>query len=477
MPDSHTESPSVGIRMRSRAGRWTVLTAELGSGMALLNVMMVSIAVPHFGADLHAGMAEVQWSVSVYMLMLATLSAIGGALGDRYGLRRTFMAGITLFLGASLFCGFSTDMVMLVIGRGLQGCGASLVIPCSLAVLRQLIDPVDQSRAIGLWYALGGVLSAIGPSVGGWLIELGGWRWIFFANVPVAVAALAVAWLRLPLTATHKAHRFDWTGTCLLVAALGSLTYAAISAPASGITAAPVLLCLSVGLCALLAFLRYERRPAEPLVPLPLMRSRIFAAACVVVACMCAAQTVVPMFVLLQLQSVAGYAPAVAGAALIPTSLLILLLSPVSAALLSRIGPRLTVGSAALLGVAGVLLLARIGSHAFYPLEVLPGVVLLGAGLALTFTPSMSIAVHAAPAHNAGIASGVVNTAQRAGGLLGVAAVPALAGLTGSRYLEPDRLGPAFETLMVLCGAVVAVGALVAYFAFPPRSAYEFSRK
>ncbi len=307
------------LALASKRGRWVVAATVLGSSMALLDGTVVNIALPHIGEELGSGVAGLQWTLSGYTLALASLILLGGALGDRWGRRRVFVWGTVWFAVASLLCGIAPDITFLVIARILQGVGAALLTPGSLAIISASLREEDRGAAIGLWSGLGGVAGAIGPLFGGWLVEVAGWRSVFLLNIPLAIVVVWAAVRHVPESRDpHPPEHLDVVGSACAVVGLGALTYGLIEVnPIVGL----------IGVIALCLFVVVERRSPSALVPPSLFRSRMFVAANLVTLAVYAALGGVFFLLVLQLQLVAGYSPVAAGVATVPITLALLLLS------------------------------------------------------------------------------------------------------------------------------------------------------
>ena len=452
-----------GLRYASPAGRWTLAATVLGSGMAALDATVVGIALPAIGHDFHATVASMQWVVDGYTLTLAGLLLLGGALGDVHGRRKVFMIGVVWFALASLGCGLAPTAGLLIAARALQGVGAALLTPGSLAILQASFTAGDRSRAIGAWSGLGGVATAIGPFLGGYLIGAVSWRLIFFINLPVAVTVLAITARHVPESrAPGPPQPLDVAGTVTISLALAGLTYGLIAAEADGWTSAPVLITLLGGAALLAAFCVVELRSAHPMLPLTIFKTRQFSAANAVTFVDYAALSGALFLVPVVLQEVCGYSPLEAGAALLPLTAIMLLLSARSAALSARIGPRLQMTVGPLVIAVGMALFTRVHGSGDYLTQVLPAVLVLGLGLATNVAPLTATAMSAAPAEHAGIASAVNNDVARVAGLIAVAVLPALAGITGDAYLHPAELTQGFHTAVLIGAAAAAAGGVLA---------------
>ncbi|MGP9019976.1 MFS transporter [Streptomyces sp. BR1] len=450
--------------MGTPVGRWVLFTTVLGSGMAMLDSTVVNVALPRIGRDLDADMAVLQWTVNAYMLTLAGLILLGGALGDRYGRRKVFVLGVCWFAAGSLLCGIAPNAGVLIAARALQGIGGALLTPGSLALIQASFHPDDRARAVGVWSGLGGVGAAVGPFLGGWLVDGPGWRWVFLLNMPLAALCVPVALRHVPESRDARVHagRFDVLGALLGALSLALLTYALIAAPEQG--ASPVVIGAALaGVLLGMAFVRLERRLADPMLPPEIFASRQFTAVNLVTVCVYAAFAGFFFLAALQLQVVAGYSALGAGAALLPTTVLMLLLSARSGALGERIGPRVPLTVGPLLCAGGMLLMLRVGEGASYVRDVLPAVVVLGLGMVTLVAPLTATVLGAVDAGRAGLASGINNAAARAAGLIAVAALPLLTGMGPSAYRSATEFGATFRRAMPVCAGVLVAGSVLAF--------------
>jgi EmrB/QacA subfamily drug resistance transporter len=448
-----------------------LLAAVLGSALAFVDATVVNLALPRIGADLGGGPGALQWIVNGYTLSLASLVLIGGSLGDRFGRRLVFVVGVSWFAVASLLCGLAPSAGALVAARVLQGVGAALLTPGALALLETSFAPADRARAIGAWSGLGGIAGAVGPFLGGWIVEVGSWRLVFLVNLPVAALAIAVALRSVPESRdAGAARRLDAAGAVTAAAGLSGLTYALTAWPALGATPR-VLGALALGVASLAAFVLVERTTRDPMLPLAVFRSRAFTATNLVTFAVYGALSGVFFFLGLNLQVVAGFTPLAAGSALLPVTGLMLLLSARAGALAERIGPRVPMTVGPVFCAGALLLLARVGPGASYGGVVLPGVLLLGLGLSLTVAPVTATALGSVEERHAGVASGVNNAVARAAGLLAVAALPLVAGLGRGALTDPAALAPTFRTAMRVCAGLLLAGAAIAAAGVPPRPA------
>ena len=466
-----TASPdpaSASLRLSEARGRWVLLAMVLGSSMAFLDSTVVNVALPTIGRSLSATLGGLQWTVSGYTLSLAGLILLGGSLGDRLGRRKVFLIGVVWFALSSALCGLSPSIGVLIGARVLQGVGGALLTPGSLAIIQASFVREDRSRAVGAWSGLGGVAGAIGPLLGGWLVQAGGWRWVFFLNLPLAAAVLAVTIRHVPETRDNMASgKFDIAGSALAALALAGITYALIEAPAQ--SGDPLLLVASavIGVAAAVAFILIERhRTRHPagtpaMLPLDVFASREFSSVNIVTFLVYAGLGGVFFLLVLQVQVVAGYSPIKAGLALLPITLVMLAFSARSGALAQRIGPRWPMTAGTLICAAGLLLMLRIGLHASYVTDVLPAVTVFAAGLALTVAPLTATVLASADVRHAGVASGVNNAVARAAGLLAVAGLPVLAGLGEASYHSKTQFNTGFDKAMVISAGLLLVGSVL----------------
>ena len=449
----------MGLRYASAPGRWVLAATVLGSALAAIDATVVGIALPAIGRDFHAGMGTLQWVVTAYTLTLAGPLLVAGALGDRYGRRRVFIVGVVWFALASILCGFAPSAGVLVAARALQGIGAALLTPGSLAILEASFCPEDRGKAIGAWSGLGGVATAIGPFVGGWLVAAVSWRLIFAVNLPVAALVVVMAWRHVPESHDPDATGpVDLAGGALVTLGLVGVAYGLIEGPGTGRGAAA----LVAGVVLLAAFGWWERRARPPMLPLNLFRSAQFTATNVVTFVVYGALGGAMFLLPIALQQVSGYTALEAGVSLLPLTVIMLALSARSGALAARIGPRLQMSVGPVLVGAGLALFTLVGRDAGYPTRVLPAVLVLGLGLATTVAPLTATALSAAPARHAGMASAVNNDVARVAGLIAVAVLPAVAGITGAAYLDPARFAAGFHTASLISAGLCVLGGVLA---------------
>lgn len=430
--------------------------------MAFLDSTVVTVALPRIGADLDAGVSGLQWVLNGYLVALSALILLGGSLGDRVGRRRTFVAGVVLFTAASAACAAAPTTPALVVARVVQGVGGALLTPGSLAILEASFRLDDRARAIGAWSGLTGVAAAIGPFLGGWLIDAASWRWIFLINLPIAALLIGIALPHVPESSDPDAPRgVDVAGALAAAAGLGAWSWGLIAAGERGWGAAAVWGPLLAGSAALAAFVVIERRRRYPMLPTGLFAVRQFSAANLVTVAVYAALGGVFFLLVVHLQQVLDYSALEAGAATLPITLLMLALSSRSGALAHRIGPRLQMSAGPLVLAVGVLLLASIDAGDDYLTSVLPAVIVMGLGLAATVAPLTATALGSVEDRYAGIASGVNTTVARAAQLAAVAALPVLAGITGDAYRDPGVFSDGFTTAMQITAGLAVVGGLI----------------
>lgn len=459
------------LRFNERSGRRLVATTVLGSGMGFLDGTIANVALPHIGHDLHANLAELQWVINGYTLALASLILLGGSLGDRLGRKRAYGWGIAGFAVASVLSALSPTIGVLIAARIVQGVAAALMTPGSLALLQSSFREQDRMRAIGAWTGTLGIATAAGPALGGWLVGID-WRIAFWINLPIAALVLWLLRCAPESRDPDPEGRLDVPAAVLAPLALGSITWSLTAWGSDGASVTTVLPLL-VGVAAVTGFILVERRAASPMLPLHLFRSRAFSVVNVATLFVYASLSGVLLFLALFLQVSAGWTPLAAGAATIPMSLVMLVLAARFGGIAARIGARRPMlGGEALLCI-GLMLLALAPDRPTYIADVLPGILVMGLGLSMLVAPLTGTVLAAAPQRYAGLASGINNAVSRTAGLLAVAGLPLLVGLSGDRYRDALPVAHAFRTSMWWCAGAVAVGLVVTAFGLADERAHD----
>ena len=442
----------------------------LGSSVAGIDSTVVAVALPAIGRNLDASFQALQWTVTSYTLTLAALILLAGSLSDRWGRRRVFLAGLGWFTLASVLCAAAPDIGWLIAARAVQGIGGALMTPASLAIIEATFQPGDRTRAIGTWAGFSGVSAAIAPFLGGWLLEAGSWRANFLINVPVAALTAWTTRRHVPESRdTLLSGRADWRGALAGVAALAAITYAIIVLPAAGVASPQFTAAVMLALVSSAPFAVTERRASHAVLPPTIFAPAQFRAANAVTFVVNGALGGFAFVFIPALEIVAGYSPVVAGSALVPVTAVTLLLSGASGRLAQRIGPRPQIVAGCLLCAVASMLAVRIGSHAGYWTAVFPVAVLFGLGLASLLPPLTARAMSSAPDSQAGLASGVNNAVARVAGLLWIAALPPITGLTGAAYTDPARFRSSFAQISWVCAAAfTSAAALGATFVTRP---------
>ncbi len=426
----------------SRSKQLTLLACIVGSSMAFLDGTLVNVALPAIRADLHAGLAAQQWVVDAYLLTLGSFTLVGGSLGDLFGRRLIFAIGVAGFGLCSLLCAAAPSTDLLIGARALQGVLGALLVPSTLALIMDTFSERELATAIGSWTAWTGIATVFGPVLGGVLVDAGSWRYVFIINAPLALATL---WLlrAAPAGERRAGTRVDWLGACLCALALGGPIFALIEQPRSGWDSPTVAIPLAAGLAAMAAFVAWERRAAEPMIPHGLLRSRNFRVGNLSTLCLYGALSAATFFLIVFLQQVGGYSALAAGAALLPLSFASFLLARRFGSLADRHGPRYFMGAGPIVVGAGLLMLLPIGARPDYWTQILPGMCVFGLGLSITVAPLTAAVLGSAGSEHGGVASGFNNAVARVAGLIAIAAVgTVVAGQFASR-LDNDLSGTA----------------------------------
>lgn len=435
----------------------TLAASILGSSLAFIDGSVVNVALPAFDRDLHAGAAGLAWMISAYLLTLSALILLGGALGDQYGRRRMFLIGIAVFLGASLACAVAPTLALMLAGRAIQGIGAALLMPNSLALLGAGFEGEAKGQAIGTWAGVGALASAIGPVLGGWMVEATGWRTVFLINLPVGAAAAWLAWIYVPESRKHRAGaRLDLTGGMLVTVGLGLLTWALTDAATPGAARAPLIAAAGGGLGSLAAFVLIElRRGEDALMPLFLIREASFLGVTLLTFFLYAALggliALLP-FVLIRAEH---YSPVEAGAAMLPIPILIGVGSRWMGRVAAKVGGRMPLGIGAFIVAVGLALYLRVGAGVGgYWTDVLPATLLVALGMAICVAPLTTTVMSAVDADHIGAASGFNSAVARIGGLIATALLGFVFVSQGTRVA---LLASAHTAALV--GAVIAAAA------------------
>ncbi|MBL0372122.1 MFS transporter [Rhizobium sp. KVB221] len=445
--------------------RWVLPVTILGSSLSFIDGSVVNVALPAMQSSLDATISTMQWVVNGYMLMLSSLILIGGSLGDRYGRRNIFILGVIVFAIASAGCGIASTAAELIAGRLLQGIGAALLVPASLAIIGTAYSEKTRGKAIGTWAAAAAIMAAIGPPLGGWLVDTTGWRSIFFINPPIAAVTLLLA-LKLPVDGKRAAAPLDWAGSALAVIFLSLLSYGLVALGDGMRLVGTIAVALSVPAAVL--FLVVEAKSPAPMMPLGLFRDRNFAGANAITVVLYAGLSASLFILPFMLIRVHGYSASATGMALLPFAVIIGLGSRWAGELSDRFGTRLPLIAGPAIAALGFALLALIGDNADYWAGPFAGLVLAGTGMAICIPPLTSTVFASVPHEQSGTASGINNVAARGGGLLAVAAIGLAFGGADLANIEPAVVTTGFRLVMVSAAVLAAISALFAAVSIQP---------
>jgi len=453
------------------AKRWTLIGSILGSGAVFIEGSVTNVALPAIARDLHLGITGLQWTMNGYLLTLSALILLGGALGDRFSRRKVFAWGLVAFAAASLACAVAPNLILLVTARVLQGIAGGVLIPNSLALLESTFEGEERGAAVGHWASWSAVSTAIGPLVGGWIVDAASWRFVFVIMVPFAIAgAIAVTVSGRATKETKSAVGVDYAGAALMTLGLAAVVGALMLGPDRGFTTLyPASLGIT-GIILLVAFVVVENHTKDPLLPPDTFASRQFAGVNAATFAIYAALTGLFFLLMLQLQNVLGYSALEAGASLMPINVLLLIMSPVAGRLAERQGARLPMTAGSLVAAVGMLLFVLVRPGASYWTSVLPAAIVFGIGLSSLVAPLTMVALASLGESRAGLASGVNNSVARVAGLLATAIIPLAAGLGGAQSLSGATLANGFTRAMFICAGLCALGSVVSLLTMSGRA-------
>lgn len=456
--------------MTESAKRWTLIGSILGSGAVFIEGSVTNVALPAIARDLHLGINGLQWTMNGYLLTLSALILLGGALGDRFSRRKVFALGLIGFAVASLACALAPNLILLVTARVVQGLAGGILVPNSLALLESTFSGEARGAAVGHWASWSAVSTAIGPLLGGWIVDAASWRYVFVIMVPVAIAgAVAVMVGNDNSKQVRATSGVDYSGAALMTLGLAAIVGALMLGPSAGFTTTYPLALGVAGIVLFIAFGLVEQHTDVPLLPLDTFASKKFSGVNAATFAIYSALTGLFFLLMLQLQNVLGYSALAAGASLMPINVLLLVISPFAGKFAERWGARLPMTVGALVAAVGMLLFIRVRPGASYVTSVLPAAIVFGLGLSSLVAPLTTVALTSLGEKRAGLASGVNNSVARVAGLLATAVIPLAAGVGGANSLSAATLAHGFTRAMLICAVLCAIGSGISLFTMSGR--------